>query len=107
MRKETVQAQRIKNDLQPRLGKLGLAVGDLPRLCPPGMPLSTKTVRDLATGRRYGDRRSWERICAALNAHLKSNAYDLEDVIGGTYSEYLRHWYASAADSHAVHMPST
>jgi hypothetical protein len=61
------------------------------------MPLSIQTVRDLATGRRFGDRRSWERICAALNAHLKSNAYDVEDLIGDTYDEYLRHWYSTAA----------
>jgi hypothetical protein len=87
---------RIQNELQGRLGKLDLTYTDIPRLCPPGMPLSLRTVRDLATGRRFGDRRSWERIRAALNAHLKSNAYELEDLIGETYGQYLRHWYGEA-----------
>jgi hypothetical protein len=87
----------IKNDLQARLSKLDLTYADIPRLCPPGMPLSIHTVRDLATGRRFGDRRSWERIRAALNAHLKSNAYDVEDLIGDTYDEYLRHWHGIPA----------
>src|ERR1700730_10053178 len=86
---------RISNDLQARLVKLDLTCEDLPRLCPPGMQLSARTVRDLATGRRFGDRRSWERIRAALNAHLKSNAYDLEDIIGETYNQYVRHWVGS------------
>jgi hypothetical protein len=89
-------AQRVTNDLQARLTKLGLTVADIPRLCPPGMSLSVQTVHDLAAGRRYGDRRSWERICAALNAHLKSNAYDVADVIGDSYDAYLRHWYGAA-----------
>ena len=83
---------RIANDLHARLVKLDLTYEDLPRLCPPGMQVSTRTVRDLANGRRFGDRRSWERIRAALNAHLKSNAYDLEDIIGESYYEYVRHW---------------
>jgi hypothetical protein len=89
-----VPAHRIENELQARLSKLNLSSTDIPRLCPPGMPLSVRTVRDLATGRRFGDRRSWERIRAALNAHLKSNAYELEDLIGETYDQYLRHWYS-------------
>lgn len=94
--------QRINNDLQARLSKLDLTYADVLRLCPPGMPLSLRTVRELATGRRFGDRRSWERICAALNAHLKSNAYDVEDLIGDAYSQYLRHWYGASGDKHAV-----
>jgi hypothetical protein len=93
---ESVPAQRIQNELQARLTKLDLTYADIPRLCPSGRPLSVQTVRDLATGRRFGDRRSWERICAALNAHLKSNAYDLEDLIGETYNEYVHHWYGEA-----------
>jgi len=88
---EPVQ-EPIKNDLGERLTKLNLTYRDVPRLCPSGMPLGIKTVRDLATGRRLGDRRSWERIRAALNTHLKSNAYDLEDLIGEKYNQYLRHW---------------
>jgi len=87
----------LQNDLQARLTKLDLTYADIPRLCPPGMTLSVRTVQDLATGRRFGDRRSWGRICAALNAHLKSNAYDLEDLIGANYHEYLRHWYGQAS----------
>ena len=87
--------ERIKNDLQSRLTNLDLTYRDIPQLCPPGMPLSAQTVRDLVTGRRFGDRRSWERIRAALNAHLKSNAYDLEDLIGEPYSQYHRHWYGN------------
>jgi len=82
----------IKNALGERLTKLNLTYRDVPRLSPPGMTIGIKTVRDLATGRRVGDRRSWERIRAALNAHLKSNAYDLEDLIGANYNQYLRHW---------------
>lgn len=92
-----VPEQRLKNDLHARLDKLDLTFADIPRLCPPGMAVSLKTVQDLAAGRRYGDRRSWERICAALNAYLKSNAYDVEDLIGETYSQYLRHWYGAGA----------
>lgn len=94
--------QRIKNDLQVRLSKLDLTYADIPRLCPPGMPVGIQTVRDLATGRRFGDRRSWERIRAALNAHLKSNAYDVEDLIGETYSQYLHHWYRESTAKQAV-----
>lgn len=90
--------QRVKNDLQERLSKLNLTYRDIPRLCPPGMPLSVHTVHDLATGRRFGDRRSWERIRSALNAHLQSNAYDLEDLIGDTYSQYLRQWYGASGE---------
>jgi len=67
------------------------------------MAVSIQTVRDLATGRRHGDRRSWERICAALNAHLKSNAYDVEDLIGAAYSQYLRHWYGAEAHNETAH----
>lgn len=88
----------MQNDLQVRLTKLGLTGADIPRLCPAGMPLSVRTVHDLAIGRRFGNRQSWERICAALNVHLKSDAYDLEDLIGPTYNEYLRHWYGKASD---------
>jgi hypothetical protein len=94
-----VPEQYIKNDLQARLNKLGLTYADIPRLCPTGMPLSIQTVRDLATGRRFGDRRSWERIRAALNAHLKSNAYDVEDLIGDAYDEYRRHWHGKTPES--------
>jgi len=83
---------KLENHLDPILGELGLSYVDVANLSRLHLPISAKTIADLAKGRRLGNLRSWARIRDGLNTHVGSTKYAIEDIIGQAYESYATKW---------------
>ena len=88
--------QRPHNRLAAILRSEALTPADIPRLCPPRATVSAQTVAELAAGRRWGSRRSWERIQAALTAYCGREKYPLAQLLAPCYEAYLTRWEGTA-----------
>ncbi len=74
------------NNLQRILKEEGLSYAELQRLCASTQVVSAQTLRDLASGKRRGNLRSWERIVTALNRRSeRKKEYVLADLLGPEY----------------------
>ena len=88
--------RRPHNSLAAILSSEALMYADIPRLCPPRATVSAQTVAELAAGVRWGSRRSWERIQAALTAYCGREKYPLAQLLAPCYEAYLAHWQHTA-----------